>query len=56
MEGAGGRILRVGCVVSGASEEGQFVEWVVGCAESKRAEAAGSKVAGPCGSACGFSR
>ena len=37
------------CVVSGASEEEQFVEWVVGCAESKRAEAAGSKVAGPCG-------
>ena len=24
-----------GCMVSGASEEGQFVEWVVGCAESK---------------------
>ena len=39
------------CVVLGASEEGQFVEGVAGCAESKRAEAAGSKVAGPCGSA-----
>ena len=29
--------LSCGCVVLGASEEGQFVEGVVGCEESKRA-------------------
>ena len=39
-----------GCVVVGGSEEEQFVEGVVGWAESERAEAAGSKVARPCGS------
>ena len=41
---------RVVRVVSGASEDEHFVEWAFERAESKRAEAAGSKVAGPFGS------
>ena len=38
-------------VVLGASGEEQVVEWVVGCARGERAEAAGSKVAWPFGTA-----
>ena len=58
--GSGGewcwRVSSSGGLVSGASEEEQFVDWVVGCAKSMRTEAAGSKVAGPFGSAmCQFS-
>ena len=34
-------------MVSGASENERLVKWAVGCAESKKAEAAGTKAAGP---------
>ena len=30
-----------GCTVSGVSEEGQFVEWVVGCARKVRGQSSG---------------
>ena len=46
-----GGYLSSGRVVSGASENERLVKWAVGCAESKKAEAAGSKVAGLFGSA-----